>query len=150
VGCVDVRQVVEPLGRLRRRRAEGQARALADAELLAARLPSPRFAWRTAELVAAEHRLALARELTEILRHADGTNLPGASPLDRAAARDARAQLLALASRLADLDRATAPRGVLLAERLLCSSDSPLFGGPRPSVRAAIEEVLGALEPSAR
>jgi hypothetical protein len=147
---VNVRHVAEPLDRLRRRRAEGRARAAADAELLAARLPSPRLAWRTAELVAPAHRLQLAREATEIVRHAEGATLPGASPLDRNAARGSRAQLLALASRLADLDAPAAPRGVLLVERLLCSSESPLFGGSRPSVRAAIEEALGALEPSSR
>jgi hypothetical protein len=148
---VHVRQVAEPLDRIRRRRAEGRARAAADAELLAARLPSPRLAWRTAELVAAEHRLQLARETTEIVRHADGATLPGASPLDRPAARAARAQLLALASRLADLDRPVTPRGVLLAWRLLTAGESPLYRGEsHEPLRTQVEQILEALEPSAR
>lgn len=146
-----VRQVAEPLDRIRRRRAEGRARAAADAELLAARLPSPRLAWRTAELVAAEHRVELALEAAEIVRHADGTTLPGASPLDRPAVRAARAQLLALASRLADLDRAVAPRGILLASRFLTSSESPLYGGEsRVPLRTHVQQIVDALNPAAR
>jgi hypothetical protein len=41
--------------------------------------------------------------------------------------RACRSQLLELASRLCDLERPVMPRGVLLAERLLADTASPLF-----------------------
>jgi hypothetical protein len=130
------------------RRALRAARASADRELIAARLPSPRLAWRTAELVSDEHRIELARDLTELLHAADGRLLPGSAPIDRPAVRGARAQLLLLAGRLSDLDRPVTPRGILLVERLF--DGGPVYGrnGGPPLARAALE-ALAALERSA-
>jgi hypothetical protein len=130
------------------RRELRAARSRADRELLASRLPSPRLAWRTTELVCDEHRIDLARDLTELLHAADGRLLPGSAPIDRLAVRGARAQLLLLAGRLSDLDRPVAPRGVLLVERLF--DGGPVYGrgnGGPPLARAAAD-ALDALERS--
>jgi hypothetical protein len=110
------------------RRALRAARRSADEQLLGTRLPSPRLAWRVAELTSDEHRVEVGRSLTEVVRAADERLLPSASPLDRASIREARAQLLDLAARLFDQERGVAPRGVLLVERLLCDGDGPLYG----------------------
>jgi hypothetical protein len=110
------------------RRALRAARARADRELVEARLPSPRLAWRSAELVADEHRIGLARDLTDVLRASDERLLPGSTPIDRAAVRACRAQLLALAGRVCDLDRPVAPRGVLLVEALFGDGSGPIYG----------------------
>jgi hypothetical protein len=101
------------------RRALRAERRRADDELLSMRLPSPRLAWRTAELVDDEHRVGLGRSLTDVVHSADERLLPTASPLDRGAVRACRAALLELASRLCDLERVVRPRGVLYVERLL-------------------------------
>ncbi|HEX7084067.1 MAG TPA: hypothetical protein VF186_08135 [Gaiellaceae bacterium] len=120
-------RLAAPIRDRRLRRERRAARASADAELLAARLPSPRLAWRTAELTGEAHRLALARALTDAVHEADGRSLPGASPLDRVAVRASRAQLLLLAARLAELERPVRPRGVLLVEALVSGPGSPLY-----------------------
>lgn len=129
------------------RRALRAARASADEQLLASRLPSPRLAWRAAELTAQEHRIELGRSLTDVVHAADERLLPSASPLDRSAVRESRAQLLGLAARLFDADRAVAPRGVLLVERLLGDGFGPLYGrsGTRP-LRLELARALAALD----
>jgi hypothetical protein len=139
--------VLRPLRDWERRRALRVARAAADAELIDARLPSPRLAWRTEELVSESHRLAVGRELAAVVHAADERLLPGSSPLDRGAVREARAVLLELASRLFDLDRTVLPRGVLLAEQLLTDSRSPLFTHhATDAMRERAGEALHALD----
>jgi hypothetical protein len=76
------------------RRALRAARRRADAELLTARLPSPRLAWRTEELVAEASRAELGRSLTDVVHSADERLLPSASPLNRGSIRELRAPLL--------------------------------------------------------
>lgn len=83
------------------------------------RIPSPRLAWRSAELVAADHRVALGRAIAETVHAADERRLPSATPLDRGAVRECRSELLELASRMFDLERTVRPRGILYVERLL-------------------------------
>jgi hypothetical protein len=104
------------------------ARRAADEQLLASKLPSPRLAWRIAELVSQQHRVELGRSLTDVVRGADERKLPNARPLDRGAVRENRAQLLELASRLFDDDRSVRPRGVLMLEQLLHDPKGPLYG----------------------
>jgi hypothetical protein len=129
------------------RRALQAARRDADAELIVTRLPSPRFAWRTRELVSDEHRLDLGRSLTGTVHSADERFLPSASPLDRGAVRACGSQLLELGSRLLDLERPVMPRGVLLTERLLSGKDSPLYARVDVArVRAEIARTLAALD----
>jgi len=120
--------LLAPVRHWEARRALKVARRRADAELLASRLPSPRLAWRSAELVAAGNRVSLARSVTDVVHAADERLLLGASPLHRATVRDCRSELLALASRLCDVASPVAPRGVLLVERLLVDGESPLYG----------------------
>jgi hypothetical protein len=129
------------------RRALRAARRRADGELLTARLPSPRLAWRIDELVADDNRLELSRSLTDVVHSADERLLPSASPLNRASIRASRAQLLQLAARLCDLPRPAAPRGILLVERLLYDGSGPLYGRGGPNrLRAEARHALAALE----
>jgi hypothetical protein len=136
-----------PLRELQQRRALQAERRLADNELIASTLPTTRLAWRALELTSVEHRLAVSRDLTNAVHEADGNRLPGASPLNRVAVRTARPQLLALASRLADLETDVLPRGVLLADRLVSDTHSPLYDRARADrARADAERALAALE----
>jgi hypothetical protein len=122
------------------------ARRRADAELLTARLPSPRLAWRTEELVAEENRVELGRSLTDVVHSSDERLLPSASPLNRGSIRALRAQLLELAALLYDLSRPVAPRGVLLVERLLYDGSGALYSRSGPNrLRAEVEQALAAL-----
>jgi hypothetical protein len=144
-------RLFEPVRDLQRRRALRSERLAADAELIESELPSPRLAWRAHELVSDDHRVELARSVTDLVHGADGTRLPGASPVNRVAVRTARSQLLALASRLADLDQPVLPRGVLLASRLLVDARSPFYDRGRASgARREVAAALAALERRAR
>jgi hypothetical protein len=120
-------RLLAPVRSWEAKRALRAARQRADAELVSARLPSPRLAWRTAELVDADNRVELSRSLTAIVHAADERLLPNASPIDRNAVRGARAQLLSLAAHLCDLSRPVTPRGVLIVERLLVDGSGPLY-----------------------
>jgi hypothetical protein len=132
---------------LKQRRALRAERHAADAELIASALPTPRLAWRVHEIVSDEFRLAVSRDITNVVHDADGGRLPGASPLNRGAVRSARPQLLALASRLADLETRVLPRGVLLAEQLVSDSGSPLYDRAQADrARREAERALNALE----
>jgi hypothetical protein len=114
------------------RRALRTARRRADEEILSTRFASPRLAWRVQELLADENRIDLGRSVTNVVHAADERLLPGAAPVDRAAVRACRAQLLELAALLCDTAHEVTPRGVLLSERLLVDSSSPLFGRRDP------------------
>jgi hypothetical protein len=129
------------------RRALQAERRSADEQLLASRLPSPRLAWRVAELTSPEHRVELGRSLTDTVHAADERLLPSAKPLNRPAVRENRAQLLDLASRLFDRDRFVAPRGVLMLERLLGDGTGPLYGHESPRrLRLELAHIREALE----
>jgi hypothetical protein len=121
-------KLLAPVRSWEARRALRGARRRADEELAATRLPPPRLAWRAGELVADENRTALARSLTDVVRAADERLLPAASPIARAAVRECRPQLLAIAARLFDVSKPVPARGVLLIERLLTNGSGPLYG----------------------
>jgi hypothetical protein len=142
-------EVLAPIRRIQARRELAQARRAADEQLLATALPPPRLAWRTNELVDADHRRDLAASLVEVV-HGSGTRyLPGASPLNRAAARAETDRLLRLAARLAETERPVRPRGVLLVEQLLVDARSPLYSRERARrLRAALDEAFAELEGS--
>lgn len=128
-------------------RALRTARRNADEQLLASRLPSPRLAWRVAELVAPAHRTALGRALTDLVHASDERLLPSAKPLNRGAVRESRSQLLELASLLFDVDRPVTPRGILLVEQLLGDSTGPLYGdGTSRKLRLELKTVREALQ----
>jgi hypothetical protein len=139
-------RLLAPLRGWESRRALRTERRRADEQLLATRLPSPRLAWRTAELVGEDHRVDVARRLTDIVHGSDERFLPGASPVDRGAVRACRAELLELASRIFDVSRPVAPRGVLLVEQFLAGG--ALYGNGRTArLRLDVEAAREALEP---
>jgi hypothetical protein len=132
------------------RRALRAARRRADEEILATKLPSPRLAWRTKELVADVNRVALGRSLTDVVHGADERHLPSASPIDRVAVRECRAQLLDLAALVYDLGQPVTPRGVLLVERLVVNGSGPLYGRGDPArLRREIERTKAELDGTA-
>jgi hypothetical protein len=120
-------RLAAPYRRWSAHRALVAARRSADEQLLASKLPSPRLAWRVAELTSQEHRVSLGRLLTDVVRNADERKLPNARPIDRGAVRECRAQLLDLASWLFDEERTVRPRGLLELEQLLEDGDGPLY-----------------------
>lgn len=139
--------VLAPVRRLRAHRELVAARRSADAELLRTRLASPRLAWRTNELCSPEHRRDLSASVVEVVRASETRFLPGASPLDRVAARDEAPLLLSIAALLADLDREVTPRGVLLVERLFVGDSSPLYNrGPANRLHRELVQALETLE----
>ena len=128
------------------RRALRGARRRADEELVATRLPPPRLAWRATELVADENRIDLARSLTDVVHAADERLLPAASPIARAAVRECRPQLLAIAARLFEVAKPVSPRGILLVERLLTNGAGPLYGrGDAERLLVAADNILVVL-----
>jgi hypothetical protein len=140
-------EVLAPVRRLRARRELLAARRIADAELLATALPSPRFAWRTNELCSDEHRRALAESLVQVVRASETRYLPSASPLNRVAAREQLPLFLQVAAVLADTQRRVTPRGVLLVEELLTGSKSPLYlHRSANELRTTLAAALKALE----
>lgn len=127
-------------------RALRSARRRADEQLLGSRLPSPRLAWRIAELISPANRDELGRALTDAVHAADERFLPSAKPLNRRAVRESRAQLLELAACLFDRERSVSPRAVLLVERLLGDAGGPLYGDdPTRKLRLEIENINTAL-----
>lgn len=139
-------KLLAPVRSWEARRALRHARRVADGELIATRLPSPRLAWRAVELVAEPHRLELARSLTDVVHSSDERLLPTAAPLARSAIRECRPQLLALAARLYDLSVPVTARGVLLVERLLCDGSGPLYGsGDADRLDAAVRHAQAAV-----
>jgi hypothetical protein len=140
-------RLATPLRTWNARRELHRQRLRADAELRSSRLASPRLAWRIHELVGDEHRLELGRSLIGALHVVDERRLPSASPLDRVAIRCCRPELLALGSRLCDVDRPVAARGVLLVEELLSDTAGPFYGSSDPAnLRASIDRSLAALD----
>ena len=75
-----------------------------------------------------------------LVRDANPRYLPGAAPFNRVAVRAAADDVLAMADRLADLERPIAARGVLLLERLLVDGAGPLYD------REHADELLAAID----
>jgi hypothetical protein len=124
-------------------------RRSADEELLAGapQVASPLLAWRAAQLTSGHNRRVLARSLHATVVDLDAGLLPGASPLNRPAARP-QAQLIdALADRLEDLSRPVLARGILLVDGLLTDGTGPLYARSRAGeLRAVLERCLTALD----
>lgn len=143
-----VRALWHPLKELKARHTLRAARWAADAELLRRESSPLRLAWRVEELVAPKNRLDLAHALRSLVRDSSPRYVPSASPVNRVAVRAEADGLHALATRLADLERPVAARGVVLVERLLVEGGGPLYD--RESVDdlpVYIDTALAALEP---
>ena len=109
--------------------------------------PSSFAQWRACELTSDRHRLALARSVTRTEHDLSPALLPGASPLNRVAARRHLALFGQLAQRLSALDRPVTPQAVLQVEELLTSPESPLYARERTArVGPALRRCLAALD----
>jgi hypothetical protein len=75
-------------------------------------------------------RLKLGRSVRGIVDALSPRRLPGASPLNRVALRPYCDELIALADRLADLERPVSATGMLAVRHLLTGSDSVLYARP--------------------
>jgi hypothetical protein len=136
------------LGRLRARRALRALRAAADTDLARRDRPPLRLAWRVEELVGTKNRLDLAHSVRSLVRDARPSYLPSASPFNRLVVRAESDALLAVAARLADLERPVAARGVVLLERLLTDGSGPLYDRERADeFGPTLDTILEALEP---
>jgi hypothetical protein len=75
-------------------------------------------------------RLKLGRSVRGVVDAVSPRRLPGASPLNRVALRPYCAELIALADRLADLERPVSAAGMLAVRHLLTEPDSVLYARP--------------------
>jgi hypothetical protein len=102
---------------------------------------------RIAELTSSDERTRIAKSLLGAVRDAARPGI-SASPLSRRVVAECADELTELAQRLSDLDRPVAPRGVILALRLLTDGGSPLYAHDRGAelpgtvarIRIALEE----------
>jgi hypothetical protein len=112
---------------------------------------SPFLGWRAEELTKPSRRRILARSLRHVVRELDAATLPGASPLNRRAARPYVDKLSELARLVEDLDSRISARGVLLAESLLTDAASPLYDRQRAGqIGTALAQVEQALREASR
>ncbi len=101
---------------------------------------------RVVELTSERERMRLAGSLRGAIRDAERIGI-SASPLNRRAISESAAELTALADRLADLDLAVAPRGVVMVLHLLTDGGSPLYGrGSGSNLRDYAEVTHAALD----
>lgn len=120
-------------------------RKRADRMILAGRR-AENLSWRLEELASPTERHSLARSLRRLVRTLDGRYRPGASPVNRPAARPLVPRLEALAARLADVERPVAARGVVLVQRLLADGSSPLYSFERADeVPRSLDDAFAAL-----
>jgi hypothetical protein len=101
---------------------------------------------RALELVAAENRQGLARELEQTLRRMDPARLPSASPLRRGPVRRHQKLLRQLQERMLD-GRPVTARGMVLLRRLLQDPGSALYEEHAGDLSRALAHVLVELEP---
>jgi hypothetical protein len=131
---------------LREARELSRLRRAADRALLLGSR-SELAAWRAAELVSVRSRLRLAHSLRRLVRDLESRSLPGASPVNRPAARPFAPELGALATRLEEPERPVSARGILLLEELLTDCRSPLYARDRaaglPQALQATRSALG-------
>lgn len=145
---VPVRGLLHAIDRVEARRSLRAARRAADVEIAHRRTPPLRLAWRVEELVSTKNRLDLAHSLRSLVRDSSPAYLPTASPVNRGAVRAESEALLEVATRIADLDRPVAPKGLVLADGLLTDGSGPLFDRERVGeLPAFLDATLVALEP---
>ncbi len=110
------------------------------------RTPAALLLWRSDELTSDRHRLSLARTLAHLERDLSSARLPGASPLNRVAARPQVDLIHRIEARLEALDLPVEARAVLELEDLLTLPESPLYSRERAGeLRTSLLHTLEAL-----
>jgi hypothetical protein len=105
-----------------------------------------RYPWRVAELTCDRERTSVARSLRSVIEELDGSALPGATPLRRAALRPHLELFERLEAQVSG-GGAVAAAGMLAVNELLTSPASCLFADTGDD-RAALLSVLHLLETS--
>jgi hypothetical protein len=131
----------------RRLRAEADAWILRVYENRAA----SRYGWRIDELTSAHERRLLAGTVRAFVAELTERRLSSAVPINRAALRPCRAELVALADRLEALEQPVSPAGILTVQRLITEPGSILyaplrFDGRPHHTRAVLGAILHHLE----
>jgi hypothetical protein len=103
-----------------------------------------RYPWRVAELTCERERVNCARSVRGVIGELDGSMLPGATPIRRAALRRHVALFEELERRLAN-ERQVSAVGMLAVNELLTSPGSCLFTDGADD-RTALRSVLDRLE----
>ena len=138
-----------PRGWWRGRRELRAAREEADAALLHSVSPAASTVWRAAEVTSEANRRAVARSIRRLVKSADARYLPGATPVNRLAVRQAGETLQAFADLLSDMERPVTARGVLFLDRLLKDGYGPLYVSYRAGeLRWALSDIAELLEPA--
>lgn len=105
--------------------------------------------WRERELTSLKRRGQLARSLNGLVRELANETLPGASPVNRIAARPQIRLLRELAGVLEDGTKGICARGMILLDELLVDAGSPLYDRSRAAEleRMLFEAKAGLLVP---
>ena len=110
-----------------------------------------KYEWRAEELCAPCHREQLAHTLRLIVESSFDRVVGRLRPLNLVAARQHQQAVLALATRLEDLEAPVTPAGMLRVVALLKDGASPLYGMTKcDELGDAIAAILGLLEPVSR
>ncbi len=131
-------------------RTAARRRREADELLLAlpTATPPPKLAWRARELTAPRYRQVLARSLRRLVDRAAEPAVLSSMPVNRRVVWPNRKALVALADRLAAVDRPVHPRGVVLVRELITDGlHSPLYDDDADGLREALERTRRAIEP---
>lgn len=101
---------------------------------------------RIVELTSIRERTRIAKSLLGAVRDARRPGI-SASPLSRHAIVECADELTELAERFSDLDQPVAPRGVVLALRLLTDGGGPLYAHDRSAdLPVTVARIRAALE----
>ncbi|HUK94138.1 MAG TPA: hypothetical protein VLU96_03690 [Gaiellaceae bacterium] len=129
-------------------------RRRADLELLGAAVPrhADLVAWRSNELTSEDNRRLLAKALRGLVSDLEPGRLPGASPLNRPGVRPHTDLILALGTRIGELERPVSAQSILLVQNLLTDGFGPLYARDRvdelgPELRRSLQ-ALGSRLPA--
>ncbi len=118
---------------VRRASERGKRRAVADEWIaLGHDGLAARYGWRLEELRSPRERKLLAGSLRSVVREVGARPTYVRSLINRRALFPHRGLLVALANRLADLERPVSASGVVAVQRLLTLPHSPLYARPEP------------------
>jgi len=130
---------VHPIRHVVERRRRAARRGNADRRIL----HGESIQWRERELTSLRRRMQLARSLDSLVRELESASVPGASPVNRVAARRHLELVRLLGAILEDGGIGVEARGVILVDRLLLDGGGPLYDRTRagelePALNAAV------------